>query len=66
MSRQAAPTSEMSMSGFGLRAVSRVLKGYECSQCFPRQFMDVGSLLGSIVRTVLNYEKGSYVHCKGP
>ena len=36
------------------------------SQYFVRKLMDMGSLLGNILGTILNYNTGSYVHLNGP
>ena len=35
-------------------------------QYFPRELMDMGSLLGSIVRPILNYKRDPHVNCYGP
>ena len=42
------------------------LKSRVYGRYFPKQFMDMGSLLGTIFETIPSYKKDLYIQVKGP
>ena len=45
------------------RIITMVEDHMSYSQYFPDSLMDMGSLLGAILGTILNYKRDPYIHC---